>query len=68
MATPITKLRSQIAVAVRLGKPQEELDDLRRQLRTELIREHINTLANEYPPLTDEQRAELARILSPVVR
>lgn len=76
MATPRTihgstsaaKIRSQIGVAVRLKKPQDEIDELRRELRMQQIRDFIATLADERPPLTDEQRAELARILAPVVR
>ena len=59
-----TKTRSLIATTVR-DFPDRDVTDLRRQLKFERLEEHICNLVNAAPPLTDEQRARLAALLTP---
>ncbi len=58
-----THTRARIARAIR-DNPSADVTDLRRQLRAERLEEHIKTVVNQAPPLTAEQRQQLARVLA----
>jgi hypothetical protein len=60
--TRIAKLRAQIAARVRYG---QDVDDLRAELRVEVLTDDIQHALNGAPPLTSEQRAHLAAMLAP---
>ena len=58
------KTRSKIARAVRDHHPESEITALRRDLRADRLEEHIQRVVDEAPPLTAEQRARLAILLT----
>lgn len=45
-------------------RDQSRIDDLRRQLREEQLAEHIKRVVDQAPPLTAEQKARLAALLT----
>jgi hypothetical protein len=55
--------RSKLAVAVRDKHPEPEITALRRDLRAERLEEHIKSIVDQAPPLTDQQRARIAALL-----
>ena len=59
-----TKTRSQLAKAIQRD-PEADVTELRRQLKAERLEAHIKNLVDAAPPLTDEQRARLAALLTP---
>lgn len=58
------KFNARIANASRWGKT-EEVEQLKREQRMVLAERHIREWITTWPPLTDEQRAHLAALLSP---
>lgn len=56
--------RSVVANAALRGDEQAA-DDARRDLRAELLAEHVTRVVEAAPPLTAEQRERLVRILRP---
>lgn len=58
----VATLRGQLGPATLRGDHQAA-DDLRRELRTELLAEHIAREIEKLPPLTDAQRERLAAML-----
>lgn len=63
---PVLKARSNLAVAHRATKntPPERLGELRAELAAAKIERAIREAVEAAPPLTDEQRARLAAILT----
>jgi hypothetical protein len=59
----LRNLRSRAAAASRWGKPDAE--DLSREFRAAKLREHIRQVVDSAPPLSDDQRRELAALLAP---
>ncbi|UFN46080.1 hypothetical protein [Nocardioides okcheonensis] len=57
-----THTRSKIAGELRRN-PEADVTELRRQLKAERLEEHIKRVVDDAPPLNDEQRARLARLL-----
>ena len=57
------KTRSQIAVAVR-QHPDADVTELRRQLKAERLAEHVKQVVDSAPPLTADQRARVAALLT----
>lgn len=57
-----THTRSKIAHTKKLD-PSADVTDLRRQLRAERLEDYILRTVDAAPPLTDEQRNRLARLL-----
>lgn len=60
--SPTAKTRSRIGVAVRRGSP-EDIADARREHAAAVLAEHIQRIVAEAPPLTREQRDQLALML-----
>lgn len=59
------QLRAQLASAHRTKtRDPERIDALRRQLREQQLAEHIRRVVDQAPPLTGEQRARLAALLT----
>lgn len=57
-------LRGQLAAAYhRRDRDPERILDLRRQLAAQQIHDHVTRILTAAPPLTDEQRRELAALL-----
>jgi len=56
-----TKVRSNIALAKRRD-PDADVTDLKRELRAAVAADYIKRVVNEWPPLTVEQRSDLARL------
>jgi len=54
--------RARIGGLKRSGVP----DDARRDLRAAMLADHIERLLASWPPLTSEQRSNLAELLRPV--
>lgn len=48
--------------AVSRHRPDENHDDLRRDLKAERLADYIKTVVDTAPPLTPEQRARLAAL------
>jgi hypothetical protein len=65
MPQPWAQVRSQLALATRYERPEQELDVLRRDLRAARLADAIEKAVNAAPSLTIEQRARLARLLLP---
>lgn len=61
-ASDWTKTRSKIATTLRYD-PAADVTDLRRELRAQRLEEHVQKVIDAAPPLTDEQRDRIARIL-----
>ena len=59
-----THTRSKIAHAKK-ADPHADVTELRRQLKAERLEQYIREVVASAPPLTQEQRESLARILSP---
>ena len=57
------KVRSQIANAVKVGRPAAELRELRAEFAALKLAEYIARVVAEAPPLTNEQRDRLALLL-----
>lgn len=57
-----THTRSAIAIAKK-NNPEADVTDLRRQLRAELLADHVERVVNQAPPLTPEQRECVAALL-----
>lgn len=57
-----THTRSQIAVAIKKD-PDADVTELRRQLQTERLADHIQRVVDAAPPLTNAQRDRLAVLL-----
>ena len=57
-----TKTRSQIALAKRKN-PHADVTELLRQLKAELLEEHVAKIIESAPPLTDEARNRIAALL-----
>jgi len=55
--------RSKLAVAIRDKRPELEITALRRDLRAERLEEHIKSIVNQAPPLTEDQRSRIAALL-----
>lgn len=64
-ASPARKtLRAHIARASgKFADPKVDVDELRREFKTETIADYIRALANSAPALTTEQRDRLALLL-----
>lgn len=60
-----TKTRSEIAHTLKKN-PQADVTELRRKLRAERTAEFIKKQLAVWPPLTDQQRTQLAELLKPV--
>ena len=58
----IARLRGQVARRQQLGEP---VDDLRAELRTEVLAESIAKAVADWPPLSQSQKARLAALLAP---
>lgn len=58
------KLRSQIANAVRDGAPEEQVAELRRLYAVARLETVLRTGLEALPPLSQEERARLAAILT----
>ena len=58
--------RARLGGLKRLGVPAEDprYDEARRDLAAQLLAEHIEKVLAKAPPLTEEQRAQLAEELS----
>lgn len=54
------------ALSRRRSPDDPELIAARRDLKAARLADHIRKLVDEAPPLTDEQRAQLAALLLPV--
>ena len=65
-----THHRARIAALKQAGcrANDPELLDAQRRLRETRLRDHIDRILSDAPPLTDEQRARLAELLRPVRR
>lgn len=62
-----THHRARVAALSRDRTPDDpELVDARRSLRAERLADYIKRTVDEAPPLTDEQRARLVSLLTPV--
>lgn len=59
-----THTRSRIASAKK-ADPSADVTDLKRQLRAERLEDYIVRQLAAAPPLTDEERERLARLLRP---
>jgi hypothetical protein len=57
-----THTRSKIAHAKKID-PDADVTHLRQQLKAERLEEYVLKVVNEAPPLTDDQRERLARLL-----
>jgi hypothetical protein len=57
-----THTRSKIA-ATKRANPSADVTELRRQLKAERLAEHIRSVVDTAPPLTEEQRARIAALL-----
>lgn len=56
--------RARVASLTRSRTPDDpELVDARRNMRAERLADHIRRVVDDAPPLTDEQRRKLARLL-----
>jgi hypothetical protein len=63
-ATPSwTLIRSELANVIRRDPDDPRVPILRRQLRAARLTEHVQKSLEAAPPLTDEQRASIARLL-----
>lgn len=62
---PWTKVRSDLANAIKRGDDEQTQADLRRDLRAARLQQSIREAVDAWPPLTVEQRAELAALLRP---
>ncbi len=62
-ADPVLSARSRVALAARSGKP-EALTEARRNLNAAHVERAITRALAAAPPLTDEQRARLAALLT----
>lgn len=60
--TPAARTRAKIARAAQHNP--EAIPDLQRQLRYEIMREHIASAVADWPPLNAEQIADLSAILA----
>lgn len=58
-----TVVRSELARAVRDGKPSEVIDQLRAELDTLRPEHAVARVIAKFPPLTDEQISRVAAIL-----
>ena len=58
-----TSARARLAVATRYSAPDDEIDDLKRAVKTARLAEVIERANTEWPPLDDEQRERLAALL-----
>lgn len=61
---PWPKARSLLANAVQSGASPERIEALRRDYRAARAAHYLRDLVSAEPPLTTEQRAELARVLA----
>jgi len=59
-----THTRSKIA-QVKKSDPEADVTDLRRQMKAERLEAHIDNLLSTAPPLTNEQRDRIARLIAP---
>lgn len=64
MSDPVHHHRAIVANAVRRGDPPAVVDDARRDLYAAKLERAIRETLAKAPPLSDEQRRELARILT----
>ena len=58
-----THTRAVIASTKKLH-PEADLTDLRRQLKAERLVEHVKQVVDSAPPLTADQRARIAALLT----
>lgn len=58
----VARTRSRVAVATRLGTPEQQAV-ARRDHATATLAAHIEKIVAEAPPLTDDQRSRLAGLL-----
>ncbi len=63
MSRPWTLVRSQYALAQRRGDPPERLRELRAELRAARAEHYLRSVLAEDPPITAQQRRELAALL-----
>ena len=61
---PWTKVRSDLAHAGKAGADEKTLEALRAELRASRLAAAITKAVDEFPPLTSEQRSDLARLLT----
>lgn len=59
-----THTRSQIA-HIKKADPSADVTELRRQLKAERLEDYVKQVVAAAPPLTDEQREQIARLLVP---
>lgn len=62
--TPAARTRAQLAREHRFGRDPGRIEELRRQLRADQLADHIVTELATQPPLTSQQRAGLAALLT----
>lgn len=62
---PRRSAQSKLAVAIREGKPQAEIDVLRRDFYAIALADHVKATVAKAPPLTAEQAARIAALLRP---
>jgi hypothetical protein len=59
------QLRAQLATEYRRrDRDPERIDDVRRELAAQQIRDHVTRILETAPPLTDAQRGDLACLLT----
>ena len=63
MSRPWTLVRSQYARAIQRGDPPERIRELRAELRAARTEHYLRGILAEDPPMTREQRCELAALL-----
>jgi len=59
-----TQARARLAATIQAGAPAPVVEELRRDLRAAVAANHIRELVALDPPLTADQRDELAAILT----
>lgn len=63
MSTPLLQARGRLAIATRYGREDDALA-ARRDLAAAKIEQYVSKVVADAPPLTDAQRARLARLLT----
>ncbi len=64
MPSTWTRVRSDLANAVK-ADPSADVTELRRQLKAARLEDHVRSIVNSAPPLSDEQRERIAALLRP---
>lgn len=61
----VARSKSLLGSGIRLGRPEAEVIELRRELKFATTEAFLERILAEAPPLTDAQRADLAALLAP---